>query len=93
MEGNYANDEVRSLEDIWWPAECIHNVHTFIRRNERKKMGRKRKRGEKRREGSVVFPWRKPWAHLFFKIPLLLLTLGGILWKKKERAMSNPLKV
>jgi hypothetical protein len=46
MKGDYANDEVRSLEDIWWPMECMHNVHTFSRRNERKERGRKRKRRE-----------------------------------------------
>jgi hypothetical protein len=46
MEGDYANDEVRSLEDIWWPAECMHSVHTFSRSNERRERGRKKKRGE-----------------------------------------------
>jgi hypothetical protein len=36
MERDYANDEVRSLEDIWWPVECMNNIHTFSRSNERK---------------------------------------------------------
>jgi hypothetical protein len=69
MEGDYTNDEVRSLKDIWWPAEYMHNVHTFSRSNERRERGRKRE--GKGREGSVVFSWRRPRAHLLFKIPPL----------------------
>jgi hypothetical protein len=87
MEGNYANDEVRSLEDIGDPQ----NVCTMFTHFQEAMRGRKG--GEKRREGSVVFLWGRPRAHLFCKIPPLSLILEGILWRKKEKAMSNPLKV
>jgi hypothetical protein len=87
MEGDYANDEVRSLEDIWWPVECMHNVHTFSRSNERKERGGKKKRGEC---GFSMGEGLGPTS--LAKFPSLVY-IGGILWEKKTRAMSNSLKV
>jgi hypothetical protein len=71
MEGEYTNDEVRSLEDIWCLTECMHSVYTFqeVIRGERE-------RGKK----NVIFPWKRPRALSSYKIsPSPFLNLGGIL--------------
>jgi hypothetical protein len=43
-EGDYRDEEVASLEDMLWPQECMHNVHTYTKivhkfeREEKEKM-------------------------------------------------------
>jgi hypothetical protein len=64
----------------------MHNVHTFSRRNEKRERRRKRKRGE------CDFSMEEASGPPLLQNFPLWLTLGGTLWRK-ERAISNPLKV
>jgi hypothetical protein len=65
MEGDYANDEVRSLEDMYGGPRNACTMFIHFQEGMRRGKG-----GEKGREGSVIFPWKRPRAHLFCKISL-----------------------
>jgi hypothetical protein len=42
--GEYGGEDVTSLEEIFWPQECLHNVHTYtttIHQIERERKRRK----------------------------------------------------
>jgi hypothetical protein len=42
-EGDYAIDEFKSLEDLWWPKECLRNVEKIYKKKTPKGVGKEKK--------------------------------------------------